>query len=67
MTKIAVVYHSDSGTTKILAEAVHAGAESVEGVAASLHAIDRSCIVEGRLEDDALLERLDAADGIVFG
>jgi NAD(P)H dehydrogenase (quinone) len=67
VTKIAVAYHSDSGTTKILAEAVHEGAASVEGVAASLNEIDRGCIVEGHYANDALLDSLDEADAIIFG
>ena len=61
MTTVAVVYHSDSGTTKIMAEGVHEGAASVAGVGATLHAIERGEIVEGRFQNEALLESLDAA------
>ncbi len=67
MTRLAVVVHSDSGTTRTLAEAVREGAASVEGIEATLHEVDRKRIVEGRFEDEALLEALDAVDAIVFG
>lgn len=62
MTKLAIVYHSGYGHTKKQAEAVHAGAATVEGVEATLYAID----AEGNLGDDAWAA-FDAADGIVFG
>lgn len=67
MAKIAIVFHSDSGTTKILAEGVQEGAASVEGCEASLHEIERQRIIEGRYENPALLEALDAAGAIVLG
>ena len=67
MTTVAVVYHSDSGTTKLMAEGVCEGAASVAGVKAELYAIERSQIIEGRLQDETLLESLDAADAIIFG
>jgi len=67
VARVAVVYHSDGGHTKILAEAVHEGAASVDGTDAQLHAIDRRAIVEGRFADEPLLAALDAADAIVLG
>jgi NAD(P)H dehydrogenase (quinone) len=67
VTTVAVVYHSDAGHTKIMAEAVHEGAALVEGVEAALHEVDRKLIVEGRYENEPLLEALDAADAIIFG
>ncbi|MEE2672995.1 MAG: flavodoxin family protein [Myxococcota bacterium] len=67
MTRVAVVYHSDSGHTKLMAEAVHEGAASVEGTDAEIYFLDRKRIVEGRFEDEPLLEALDQADAIIFG
>jgi NAD(P)H dehydrogenase (quinone) len=67
LTRIAVVYHSQGGHTKILAEAVAEGASSLEGAEGSLHRIEGASIVEGRFADEDLLVRLDAADAIVFG
>ncbi len=58
MTKIAVVYHSTYGHTKLQAEAVVRGAASVDGVETlfltSAEAIER-------------MDELDSADAIVFG
>ena len=67
MSEIAVVYHSTTGTTRKLAEAVRAGAASVTGARAALHEIRGAEIAEGRWKNDALLAALDAADAIVFG
>lgn len=59
MTQIAIAYHSGYGHTQRQAEAVHAGATGVAGVAARLYAVDKL--------DDAQWAELDAADAIVFG
>jgi NAD(P)H dehydrogenase (quinone) len=67
MSEIAVVYHSTTGTTKRLAQAVHAGASGVANARASLHAIAGEDIRDGRFTNTALLARLDAADAIIFG
>ncbi|HEY8121854.1 MAG TPA: flavodoxin family protein [Myxococcota bacterium] len=67
MSEIAVVFHSATGTTRKLAEAVQAGAAGVAGAAATLHEIRPLDIVDGRWKNDALLSALDAADAIVFG
>jgi NAD(P)H dehydrogenase (quinone) len=56
--RIAVVYHSGFGHTKVQAEAVARGVESVAGAEALLIPVDQ---VEARAAD------IDAADGIVFG
>jgi multimeric flavodoxin WrbA len=58
MPQIAIVYHSGYGHTKVVAERVQAGAESVAGTRASLIPVEE---VEGRWAD------LEAADAIVFG
>jgi len=67
MATVAVVYHSGSGHTKLMAEAVQRGAASVSGVDARIHAIIGSDIREGRWSNDAILDALDAADAILFG
>ena len=58
MSKLIVVYHSTYGHTKIQAEAVQRGANSVEGIDAKImtaaEAIEK-------------LDELDAADAIIFG
>ncbi|MEW8431430.1 MAG: NADPH-dependent FMN reductase, partial [gamma proteobacterium symbiont of Ctena orbiculata] len=58
MTKVAIVYHSGFGHTKLQAEAVHRGAASVAGVEARLLTTE---------EAGADLDGLDDADGIIFG
>ncbi|CAA7612457.1 Multimeric flavodoxin WrbA [Candidatus Terasakiella magnetica] len=58
MTKIAIVYHSGFGHTKILAEAVADGAATVAGSSVHLIAVD---------EVEAKADILDAADAIIFG
>ncbi len=57
-TRIAVVYHSGYGHTKILAEAVARGAGSVPGADVALIPVDQA---------EARAAELDAADAIVFG
>jgi NAD(P)H dehydrogenase (quinone) len=66
-SEIAVIFHSSTGTTRKMAEAVHAGAVSVQGVRGGLHEIRAADIADGRWKNDALLIQLDAADAIVLG
>jgi NAD(P)H dehydrogenase (quinone) len=58
MSKIAVVYHSTYGHTKLQAEAVLRGAQSVAGAAATLYTAE---------EATAKMDELDSADAIIFG
>lgn len=58
MAKVAIVYHSGFGHTKILAEAVAKGAASVAGTQVDLVPV---------AEAEAKAGVLDAADAIVFG
>jgi NAD(P)H dehydrogenase (quinone) len=67
MSEVAVVFHSSTGTTRRMAEAVYAGAASVAGARAALHELRAGELADGRWKNDALLARLDAADAIVFG
>ncbi len=67
MSEIAVVFHSATGTTARMAEAVSAGAARIAGTSAALHEIVPGEIADGRWRNDALLARLDAADAIVLG
>ena len=56
--RVAVVYHSGYGHTKVLAEAVARGAESVAGTVVSLIPVEDAA---------ARAAEIDAADAIVFG
>ena len=58
MTKVAIVYHSGFGHTKLQAEAVHRGAASLDGVEAVILTTD---------EASADIDQLDSADAIIFG
>lgn len=67
MIKVAVIFHSVTGTTKQLAEAITAGASSVPGTETMSFEIVGSDIVEGRFRNSKFLERLDDVDAIIFG
>lgn len=67
MPIVAIVYHSGTGKTALLAAAVEQGAASVPGATTALLAIDPTRISAGRFEDEALLSRLDGVDAIIFG
>ena len=58
MIKVAIVYHSGFGHTKLQAEAVHRGAAGIDGVEALL-------LTAQEAGED--LDRLDDADAIIFG
>lgn len=58
MIKVAVVYHSTYGHTKLQAEAVLRGAASVPGVSAQIYTAD---------EATTKLDELDGFDAIIFG
>jgi multimeric flavodoxin WrbA len=66
MSKIAVVYHSGSGHTRVQAEAVRDGAAEVESTEVRLIAVDELTVDE-RGEVRPAWQYLDDADGIVFG
>lgn len=66
MSKIAVVYHSGSGHTRVQAEAVRDGAAEVESTEVRLIAVDELTVDE-RGEARSAWQYLDDADGIVFG
>lgn len=67
MTTVAVVYFSGSGHTQLMAEAVAEGVNQVPGAAAQLLQITGEQIVNGRWQDDAILQALAQADAITFG
>jgi NAD(P)H dehydrogenase (quinone) len=67
MPKVTVLFHSNSGHTAKLAEAVEAGAASVERVDVKRLAIVGDDIVKGRWENADITARLGASDAIIFG
>lgn len=68
MTKIAIVYHSGSGRTALLANAVVEGVAETSGVEALPFRITPEQIdARFRWRDDGVMSALNAADGIIFG
>jgi NAD(P)H dehydrogenase (quinone) len=67
MTKIAIVYFSGTGHTHLMAEAIAVGAHQVAETKVELLRITGEQIVSGRWKNDEILEKLLAADAIVFG
>lgn len=65
MAIVKIVFHSGSGNTKALAEAVQTGAATIAD--SELMEINGTQIVEGRFADDGFLAKLDQADAIIFG
>lgn len=65
MAIVKVVFHSGTGNTKALAEAVHKGAGA--NAESELMEINGKQIIEGRFVDDDFLAKLDQADAIIFG
>lgn len=67
MTTVSIVYHSGTGHTAKLAEAVAKGAGSVADVNVKIISLSGKDIIEGRYKNAAVLEQLDASDAIIFG
>ncbi|NJL60890.1 MAG: flavodoxin family protein [Methylacidiphilales bacterium] len=67
MPNIAIVYFSGTGHTHLMADAIASGANHVSGTTAELLRITGEQIVNGRWQDDAMLEKLNQADAIIFG
>lgn len=67
MIKIAIIFHSVSGTTKKLAEAVEHGAMSISGVEVIKIEIFGADIVKGRFINSILIEQLKDVDAMIFG
>jgi len=65
MAVIKIVYHSGTGNTRCLAEAVHQGA-SQHGDAELMEIVGTQ-IQEGRFSDEEFLNKLDGADAIILG
>lgn len=67
MVKVAILFHSVTGTTKKLTEAVADGLRSVSGIEVVIAEIIGTDIIEGRYKNSALIEQLKDVDAMVFG
>ncbi|MDP4535361.1 flavodoxin family protein [Alkalimonas collagenimarina] len=65
--KVAVVFHSATGSTKQLAQTIAEGAAQQPGVEVIQAEIVGADIVEGRFRNTGLLQQLTSADALVFG
>ncbi|MDB9529227.1 NAD(P)H-dependent oxidoreductase [Oscillatoria sp. CS-180] len=66
MRAVAIVYFSANNHTHLMAEAISEGVQKA-GHQAELLRITGDQMSEGRWKDDAVMEKLNAADAIVFG
>lgn len=64
---VAIVYHSVTGTTARLAEAVADGCHSVLEVTAALLRIEAADIEQGRYHNRTVINAIDRADAVIFG
>jgi NAD(P)H dehydrogenase (quinone) len=67
MSTVSIVHYSNSGTTALLADAVARGARSVDGTDVQVFALSGDQIVQGRWQDEAVLQALSDSDAIIFG
>lgn len=67
MTTVSIIFHSGSGNTARLAEAIAKGAGRLDAAIVNLFPITGDQIIDGRWQDDAIMESLNRSDAIVFG
>jgi len=66
-TKIGIVYHSITGTTELLAQAIARGVKSVEDCDSLVVRIEDSHIVNGRYLEPDTFNQLNDAAALIFG
>ena len=67
MTKLAVIYHSATGTTRSLAQEIIHGASSVSNVVTMEIEISGKDIVDGRYVNDRVIQSLHSSQAMIFG
>jgi|TARA_B110000285_G_scaffold171651_1_gene192128 NAD(P)H dehydrogenase (quinone) len=67
MKIITIIYFSGTGNTKLAAEAVLQGCQTVDGVSVQLLEIVGADIIEGRWVNEDIATALDSSDAIIFG
>ena len=67
MNRIGIVYHSATGTTAQLAQAVESGVIQVAGAVPHTFSIAGDDIQAGRYVNVAVLDALASMDGLIFG
>jgi NAD(P)H dehydrogenase (quinone) len=67
MARVAIIYHSVTGTTARLAAAIAEGVDAVAGCQSDLLVVQAQDLSLGRYQNESVLHSLDQADAIVFG
>jgi len=67
MSKLVIVYFSQTGVTHELALSIERGALQVPDTTVKLHRILGSEIVDGRFLNSTLMQSIIDADGVIFG
>ena len=67
MASVSVVYQSRKGHTKVLAETVLRGVDSIDGVSGKILEIRGPDIHEGRFANESLMGERYRSDAVVFG
>lgn len=67
MKTVAVIYHSETGTTAQLAQAIIAGIHNVGQTTATEYRLSSTHVADGRLVDEGMLSALDHVDAMIFG
>jgi len=67
MSKLIIVYFSQTGVTHELAIAIKSGALQTPGSAVLTHRISGSEIVEGRFSNSGLMKSILESDAVIFG
>lgn len=67
MKQITIVYFSGSGSTRLMAQSVLEGVNSVEDIQASVIALEGRDIIEGRYKNESVHATLAGSDAIIFG
>lgn len=67
MARVFIIYHSVTGTTAALAEAIGKGVLSQHGAELGSYRITGKDIVDGRFVSKECLAQIDAASAVIFG
>lgn len=67
MKNVVIVYYSQSGYTRLVGEAIAEGLKAAGTAKVELLEILGSDIKEGRYVNESVLQKVQAADGVIFG
>jgi NAD(P)H dehydrogenase (quinone) len=67
MAIVSIIYQSGAGHTRVLAEAVSTGSQSVPNTQVHVLEIRGEDVIEGRWHNPEIMQILESSDAIVFG